>query len=79
MLRGPESKTASSPCTHYRALFSNALLDFRSNTIYAMLSRQTPYKDRTVDYEAQMVKRNAPRWIRMLMKHGFIPQIATTA
>lgn len=47
--------------------------------IYAMLSRQTPYQDRTVDYEAQMVKRNAPRWIRMLAKHGFMPQVATSA
>ena len=46
---------------------------------YAMLSRQTPYQDRTVDYEAQRVKRNARRWIRMLVKHGFMPQIATTA
>ena len=47
--------------------------------VYAMLSQQTPYQDRTVDYEAQMVKRNAPRWIRMLVKHGFMPQVATTA
>jgi transposase len=47
--------------------------------LYAMLSHQVPYQDLTVDYEAQMVKRNAPRWIRMLVKHGFMPQAATTA
>lgn len=40
--------------------------------IYAILSRHTPYQDRTVDYEALMVQRNAPRWIKMLRKHGFI-------
>jgi transposase len=47
--------------------------------IYALLSRQTPYQDRTVDYEAQRVKRNAPRWIRMLVKHGFMPQVPSSA
>lgn len=40
--------------------------------LYAILSRRTPYQDRTVDYEALMVQRNAPRWIKMLRKHGFI-------
>lgn len=40
--------------------------------IYAMLSRHTPYQDRAVDYEAITVQRNAPRWIKMLVKHGFI-------
>jgi len=29
--------------------------------IYAMLSKQTHYKDKSVDYEALMVARNAPR------------------
>ena len=47
--------------------------------IYAMLCRHTPYQDRAVDYEALTVQRNAPRWIRMLVKHGFMPQMATTA
>ncbi len=41
-------------------------------TIYAMLSAGTHYQDKTVDYEAQSVARNAPRWIKMLRKHGFI-------
>ena len=47
--------------------------------IYAMLSRHVPYQDRVVDYEALTVQRNAPRWIRMLVKHGFMPQMATNA
>ena len=45
-------------------------------TIYAMLSSGTYYEDKTVDYEAMSVARNAPRWIRMLSKHGFIGQTA---
>jgi len=45
-------------------------------TIYAMLSSGTHYEDKTVDYEAMSVARNAPRWIRMLKKHGFIGQTA---
>jgi transposase len=40
--------------------------------IFAMLKNNTPYQDRVVDYEALIVKRNAPRWIKMLLKHGFI-------
>lgn len=41
--------------------------------IYAMLENVTPYHDRSVDYEALSVARNAPRWIKMLKKHGFLP------
>ena len=46
-------------------------------TIYATLSSGTHYEDRTVEYEAMSVARNAPRWIKMLKKHGFIGQTAT--
>jgi transposase len=45
-------------------------------TIYAMLSSGSHYEDKTVDYEALSVARNAPRWIKMLRKHGFIGQPA---
>ena len=45
-------------------------------TIYAMLSKNTHYVDKTVDYEALMVARNAPRWLQMLVKHGFVPSPA---
>jgi transposase len=41
-----------------------------------MLSSGTHYEDKTVDYEAMSVAKNAPRWIRMLKKHGFIGQAA---
>lgn len=45
-------------------------------TIYAMLSKKTHYQDKAVDYEALMVARNAPRWLQMLLKHGYIPAVA---
>lgn len=45
-------------------------------TICAMLSSGTHYEDRSVDYEAMSLARNAPRWIKMLKKHGFIGQTA---
>lgn len=41
--------------------------------IYAMLSKKTHYLDKTVDYEALMVARNAPRWLHMLVKYNFVP------
>lgn len=41
-------------------------------TLYAMLANGTPYQDKEVDYEALNVQRNAPRWLKMLRKHGFI-------
>lgn len=45
-------------------------------TIYAMLRDGAHYQDRTIDYEALSVRRNASRWIKMLVKHGFIPASA---
>ncbi len=44
---------------------------------YAMLSTGSHYQDKTVDYEALSVARNAPRWLKMLRKHGFIAAPAT--
>ncbi len=41
-------------------------------TIFAMLSTASHYRDKTIDYEALNVARNAPRWLKMLRKHGFI-------
>jgi transposase len=41
-------------------------------TVFVLLSRQVPYKDSTVDYEALVVKRNAPRWLRQLKKFGYL-------
>ncbi len=41
--------------------------------IYAVLKANAPYRDPETDYEAQLVKRNAPRWIRMLRKYRIDP------
>ena len=45
-------------------------------TIYAMLASGTHYQDKSVDYEALSVACNAPRWIKMLRKHGFMAESA---
>ena len=45
-------------------------------TVYAMLISGSHYQDRSVDYEALSVARNAPRWIKMLRKHGFMTESA---
>lgn len=47
--------------------------------IYAMLRNRTHYQDSTIDYEALTVARNAPRWLKMLRKHGFITDQAVSA
>ncbi len=41
--------------------------------IYAVLEANAPYRDPETDYEAQLVKRNAPRWIRMLRRYHIDP------
>ena len=46
-------------------------------TVFAMLKNNTSYQDKAVDYEALSVQRNAPRWIKMLVKHGFMPATTT--
>ena len=45
--------------------------------IFAMLNTGQHYEDRSVDYEALSVARNAPRWIKMLKKHGDMSAPAT--
>lgn len=44
--------------------------------VFVLLSRQVPYRDSTVDYEALAVQRRAPRWSRQLKKFGYLPQTA---
>lgn len=43
-------------------------------TIYFMLSRGEHYRDSAVDYEALSAQRNAPRWIKTLIRFGYIPK-----
>jgi len=44
--------------------------------VFAVLKNKTPYLDKVVDYEALSVQRNAPRWMKMLIKHGYMPTAA---
>ena len=44
--------------------------------VFAVLKNKTPYLDKAVDYEALSVQRNAPRWMKMLIKHGYMPTAA---
>lgn len=44
--------------------------------IYLLLTRHEPYQDRSVDFEALRVKRNAPRWVKALIAHGLLPAAA---
>ena len=41
--------------------------------VFAILKNNAPYRDKAVDYEALIVQRNAPRWLKMLIKHGYVP------
>ena len=41
--------------------------------VFAILKSEKSYQDKAVDYEALSVKRNAPRWLKMLIKHGYVP------
>jgi transposase len=53
-----------------RAIF--ALAHKLLKLVFIIIDRGDYYRDATVDYEAMSVARNAPRWIKMLKKHGFL-------
>jgi transposase len=53
-----------------RAIF--ALAHQLLKLVFVLIDRGDHYRDATVDYEALSVARNAPRWMKMLKKHGFI-------
>lgn len=57
-----------------RAIF--ALAHKLLKIIFVLISRGEHYRDATVNYEAMLVERNAPRWLQMLKKYGFIKAIA---
>lgn len=61
---------------HKRAIWACAHKMLR--TIWAMLVRRCPYRDSTIDYEALLVRRNAPRWLKALDRFGFLPSTAAT-
>ena len=47
--------------------------------IYSILKSKTPYHDPETNYEELMVRRNAPRWIRMLEKYDINPATGRVA
>ena len=47
--------------------------------IYAILRDDHPYRDPKVNYESLPVKRNAPRWIRMLSKYNYLTEVKAAA
>ena len=53
-----------------RAVFATAHKMLR--IIFAMLRDDAPYRDPGIDYDQLFVQRNAPRWLRMLHRHGFL-------
>jgi hypothetical protein len=42
-------------------------------TVVVLLSRNVPYQDSTMNYQALAVKRNAPRWIKALRQYNLLP------
>ena len=40
--------------------------------IYMVLKNSRPHNDRIADYEALIVKRNEPLWIRMLRRYDYV-------
>jgi transposase len=44
--------------------------------VYLMLTRQECYRDQSGQFEELCTKRNAPRWIKALIKHGLLPTAA---
>ena len=61
---------------HKRAIIACAHKMLRA--IHAMLRKAEPYRDTTVDLQALVVKRNAPRWIKALTRYGHLPATAAT-
>ena len=47
--------------------------------IHAVLRDDRPYTDPDIDYEKLVVERNAPRWLRMLTRHGFLAEAQAAA
>ena len=48
-------------------------------TIYVLFTRRQAYRDSGFDYQAALVKKNAPRWIKALKQFGYWPKPEYTA
>ena len=47
--------------------------------IHSVLRHDRPYTDPAIDYEKLVVERNAPRWMRMLTRYGFLAEAQAAA
>lgn len=76
------SKTNSQFKSQYRALVIRrgrkrsiaALAHKLLRVIFSVLNTQQPYRDPDIDYEALVIAKNAPRWLKALQKYGYLPQ-----
>jgi transposase len=81
------SKTNSQFKSKYRALVIRrgrkrsiaALAHKLLRVIFSVLNTQQPYRDPDIDYEALVIAKNAPRWLKALQKYGYLPQPEHTA
>jgi len=48
-------------------------------TIYVLFTRRHAYRDSGFDYQAALVKKNAPRWIKALKQFGYWPKLDSSA
>ena len=48
-------------------------------TIYVLFTRRQAYRDSGFDYQAALVKKNAPRWIKALKQFGYWPKSDSSA
>lgn len=46
-------------------------------TLCSMLKNDAPYREKVVDREALRIQCDAPRWMKILVKHGFMPATIT--
>jgi hypothetical protein len=44
-----------------------------------VLKEQQPYRDPEIDYEALVVAKNAPRWLKALKKYGYLAEVHQVA
>ena len=56
---------------HKRAIF--ALAHKLLRIVFFIIQRGDHYRDAKINYEELNVKKNAPRWIKMLKRYGYIP------
>jgi transposase len=61
-------------CGHRRAVMANGCKLLK--IIWHMLTKNEPYRDRSMDYESLVTKKNASRWLKNLRKYGHLEPAA---